>query len=97
MEKRSSIFFMKARTKSSSIEAGDIIAENERKMKAIQVKTPKVGPRGKFIHYIKDLNLDLEKATNEILKEFPSLDNEIVENWYKESIKKERTEANNER
>lgn len=88
---------MRARNRFISIEADSIMNEHDRKKKALQTKTPQVGPRSKFFHYINDLNLDFEKAVDEILREFPSLNKEIIEIWEKESIKKERTEANNER
>ncbi len=97
MEKKSGIFFMKARSR-KSIEAANIVGENERRKKALQVKTPVVGPRSKFTYYINDLNLDFEKAVNKVLEEFPALDRDIIQAWSEESTKKERMEQkNNER
>ena len=70
--------------------------ERKRKIKA-GLSAPKLGPRTKFIHYIYDEKMDLEKAVEKVLLEFPSLERENVLYWYyDEKNKKERGRENGE-
>ena len=55
-----------------------ILHEQEKLKKENSKPTPVIGPRGKLMHYIYDLNLDLENAMKEILKEFPALDEKLI-------------------
>ena len=61
---------------------------NEIKQKKVVV--PTLGPRTKFLHYVFDLRWDLNKAVNEILKEYSTLDKEIVLKWLEEENEKSK-------
>lgn len=61
---------------------------NEIKMK--KGITPQLGPRAKFMHYICDLKWDLNQAIDEIVKEFPALNKDIVMQWLKEENEKSK-------
>ena len=61
---------------------------NEIKEKKLVV--PTLGPRTKFLHYVFDLRWDLNKAVNEILKEYSVLDKDIVLKWLEEENKKKK-------
>lgn len=71
-----------------------ILHEQEKLKKENSKPTPVIGPRGKLMHYIYDLNLDLENAMKEILKEFPALDEKLIKQWYVEEKNKRQERMN---
>ena len=74
------------------------IAEREIKEREYFLNKPKpsVGPRLKFFHYFKDLNLSLEECIEKIMEEYPAIKEEDIIGWIKEEIKKERSEKSDE-
>ena len=89
MEKDKGIFFMKVRSRKESRKASDIMDEIRKTKKETQTKTPQVGPRVKLMHYIKDLNLNVNDAFKKILVEFPDVSKEELITWYREEKEKE--------
>lgn len=53
-----------------------------------KVKTPQLGPRRRYIHYIYDLKMKHIDAMKRILTEFPEINYKMVEKWYNEEAKR---------
>ena len=53
-----------------------------------KVKTPQLGPRMRYIHYIYDLKMKHIDAMKRILTEFPEINYKMVEKWYNEEAKR---------
>ena len=66
----------------------DRMMSEKRKEENFKVKTPKAGPRMRYIHYIYDLKMKHIDAMKRIITEFPEIDYKTVVQWYNEEAKR---------
>lgn len=76
------------------VEAERIMLEKKFKDKVKNKVQPVTGPRVKLMHYIKDLNLNVNEAFKKILAEFPDVSKEELITWYREEKEKDEKGGN---
>lgn len=66
----------------------DRMIKEKRREENFKTKTPQLGPRMRYIHYIYDLKMKHIDAMKRILTEFPEINYKMVEKWYNEEAKR---------